>query len=324
MDEFIRRRIAAQPEHWAAQVALGLACAAAATLVRVALMVWQPRGIAYVSYFPLLMVAGFMGGLRASTTCLLVGLLAGTYFFIERTGIWTLPASVAPSMIAYLVCGGIIVWLCELVSHAFRSEADSRRQEKQLILELQHRVKNTLAIVQAIARQSLKASPEPRQFEGVFTDRLVALGQAHNVLSDASWGEVTLPALVARALEPFAGPERDRLVLEGEAIALAPDLIVDLALCLHELGANATKHGALSGEAGRVSVRWRRLPEGRAELAWIESGGPTVTPPTRRGFGSRLLAQGLTRTARPKVEIDYRPEGLVWRAEFDVATPAPA
>jgi two-component sensor histidine kinase len=318
VDQLIRQRIAAQPRDWPAQLAIGLACAVFATLVRFALTVLEPRGIPYVSYFPMLLVAGFLGGARASFTCLLLGMGMGTYFLAERTGFWTLPAKVAPAVIAYLVSGGLIVWLCQLVSQAFRSEAESRRQEKQLILELQHRVKNTLAIVQAIARQTLHAHDDRSLFETVFTDRLVALGRAHNVLSDASWREVTLPSLVQRALEPFADPATGRLVLDGEPLALGPDLIVDLALCLHELGANATKHGALSAHGGQVNIRWRSLAEDRVELIWMESGGPRVTPPTRQGFGTRLLAQGLSRKARPQVQTDYHPEGLVWRAEFDV------
>jgi two-component sensor histidine kinase len=318
VDELIRQRIAAQPRGWPAQLAVGLACAVFATLVRFGLTVLEPRGIPYVSYFPMLLVAGFLGGARASLTCLILGMGVGTYFLAERTGFWTLSPRVAPAIIAYLVSGGLIVWLCELVSQAFRSEAESRRQEKQLILELQHRVKNTLAIVQAIARQTLHAHDDRSLFETVFTDRLIALGRAHNVLSDASWREVTLPSLVQRALEPFADPATGRVVLDGAPVSLAPDLIVDLALCLHELGANATKHGALSTQGGHVSIRWRSLAEDRVELVWKESGGPPVTPPTRQGFGTRLLAQGLSRKARPHVQTDYRPEGLVWRAEFDV------
>ncbi|HET6972119.1 MAG TPA: HWE histidine kinase domain-containing protein [Phenylobacterium sp.] len=323
MDELIRQRIAAQPRGWAAQLAVGLGCAALATFVRFGLTVVEPRGIAYVTYFPMLLVAGFLGGARASVACLLAGMVLGSYFFAERTGFWTLPSRVTPAVIAYLISGGLIVWLCQLVSQAFRSEAESRRQEKQLILELQHRVKNTLAIVQAIARQTLHNHSDRSLFETVFTDRLIALGRAHNVLSDASWREVTLPSLVRRALEPFADPETGRFVLDGEPVSLAPDLIVDLALCLHELGANATKHGALSSAAGQVNIRWRSLAHDRIELVWSESGGPPVTPPTRQGFGSRLLAQGLSRKARPEVQTDYHPEGLVWRAEFDVGALAP-
>ncbi|MBW8814260.1 MAG: sensor histidine kinase [Caulobacterales bacterium] len=322
MDQLIRQRIAAQPRNWAAQVGIGLACGVLATLVRLFLAIWEPRGIAFVSYFPMLIVAGVLGGARASLTCLLAGLVMGSYFLAERTGFWTVPPSVAPALMAYLISGGLIVWLLELVNQAFRAEAESRRQEKQLILELQHRVKNTLAIVQAIARQTLHGHADRSLFETVFTDRLVALGRAHNVLSDASWREVTMPSLVQRALEPFADPTTGRLVLDGGPVALGPDLIVDLALCLHELGANATKHGALSGQAGRVDIRWRSVADGRVELVWKETGGPPVTPPTRHGFGSRLLSQGLSRKAHPQVQTDYRPEGLIWRAEFDVAAGA--
>jgi two-component sensor histidine kinase len=200
-----------------------------------------------------------------------------------------------------------------------RELANAHNQEHLLVLELQHRVKNTLAIVQALAAQTFGAAVDMRAFKEAFTERLIALGRAHNVLSEAAWREVTLRTLVERTVEPFVGDQPDRLRVDGADLELAPDLVVDVALCLHELAANATKHGALSNPAGRVEVSWRRLSGGRVELRWTEHHGPKVAPPSHQGFGSRLLARGLSRRVKPSVVTDFHPDGLRWIAEFDAA-----
>lgn len=319
MDELIRRSIAGQPSGLAPQLLIAVACVAAATLVRAVIAAWIPTGIPYVTYFPLLLLATLLGGLRTGLVTLMGAMVAGSFFFVEAAHLWPLPFSAASGMAAFLISGGLIVWLSHVVAKSFRTVDEAREQERLLVLELQHRVKNTLSIVQALATQTFSGREEDAAFRAAFTDRLVALGRAHNVLSDTAWREVTMWALVARAMEPFGNLAGGRISIEGEEMLLSPALIVDLALCLHELATNATKYGALSAPDGKVEIRWRRLPGGRAELAWRERGGPVVRPPNRKGFGSRLLQQGLTRGAHPKVSTDYAPEGLCWTAQFDAA-----
>jgi two-component sensor histidine kinase len=233
---------------------------------------------------------------------------------VEAQAHWPPPESSWIGMVAFLVSGGLIVGLTHVVATAIRALNDANRQERLLVLELQHRVKNTLAIIQAIAGQTFGTRGEAPE---AFTERLVALGRAHNVLSEAGWREVTMRALVERAVEPFVSPDGKRIRVRGDDLRLGPDLIVDLALCLHELAVNALKHGALSAPAGRVEIAWRRLEDGRIELSWSEHDGPQVSPPARRGFGSRLLERGLSRKVRPAVVTDLRPEGLRWIAQFD-------
>jgi len=317
LDELIRRCIAGQPTRLAPQLAIALTCVGLAALIRLLIAIWIPTGIPYITFFPFVLLATLLGSLRAGVAALLGSMVAGSVFFVEATRHWPLPFTAWTGMIAFLISGGLIVWLSHLVATAFRAVEDGRQQERLLVLELQHRVKNTLSIVQSLASQTFSGSAEDAAFRAAFTDRLVALGRAHNVLSETAWREVTMPALVARAIEPFVKEGSPRISVEGEDMLLRPALIVDLALCLHELATNATKYGALSADHGAVEIRWRRVAEGRVELAWRETGGPTVSPPTRRGFGTRLLQQGLSRGARPVVSTDYAPDGLRWTAQFD-------
>ncbi len=290
---------------------------AVATLVRLGLKIWVPTGIPYITFFPVLLVAGILGGPRTGLITLIISAVVGATFFVEMNAGRPFQIGAATGFIAFLVSGGLITWLTSWLTRSLHALEDGAQKERLLVLELQHRVKNTLAIVQAIARQTFTGGDRVRA--AAFTDRLIALGQAHNVLSEASWREVTLLTLAERALEPFAPAGACRVVIEGDDLKLGPDLIVDLALCLHELAANATKHGALSTAQGQVQVSWRTLPNGLVELNWRESGGPPVTPPTREGFGTRLLKQGLSRRPNASVTTEYRPEGFVWRAVFDAA-----
>jgi two-component sensor histidine kinase len=318
LEEWIRRQIAAQPNSFLRQLAIALACVAVGTILRWVIAFWIPTGIAFVTFFPFLLVAVALGGARAGVVTLFGAVIAGSFFMVEAQHQWP-PRTGWIGAIAFLLSGGMIVWLTHLATQTLRGLDIAHNQERLLVEELQHRVKNTLAIVQAIAQQTFHTAGDGAGFRGPFTDRLVALGRAHSVLSDASWREVTLRILVLRAIEPFVAEGSGRIVLDGPDLRLGPQLVVDLALCLHELAVNATKHGALSNSHGRVEVRWRALPANRIELTWTEADGPSVAKPTRRGFGSRLLEQGLSGRAHPTVVTEYRPEGLRWTAQFDTA-----
>jgi two-component sensor histidine kinase len=221
----------------------------------------------------------------------------------------------------FLAAGAALVWQTSRQRASLLALRAAHRQETLLIGELQHRVKNTLAIVQSIAAQTLRSGAPPAQMEGLVTERLRALAKAHDALSETGWEGVSLRSLLTRTLEPFVADHTARIVLLGEEVMAPPDQIVGLALCFHELATNATKYGALSRPEGRVEIAWRTLdpPDGpRLELAWTEQDGPPVKPPSRRGFGSRVLTGGLSARTRPDISLEYRPEGLAWRAAFDL------
>jgi two-component sensor histidine kinase len=190
-----------------------------------------------------------------------------------------------------------------------------------MVNELNHRVKNTLAIVQAIAHQTLRgAPPEART---ALDGRLMALSSAHNLLTAESWEATDLAAVVHEALDGCSG-DSDRFQCEGPHVRLEPKTAVTIAMALHELCTNATKYGALSNPEGRVSVTWRVEDGGapRLRLTWRERGGPPVSPPERRGFGSRMIERALAAELQGTVRLDFDPEGLV--CEIDAPLPRPA
>ncbi|RJK96687.1 response regulator [Paracoccus aestuarii] len=178
-----------------------------------------------------------------------------------------------------------------------------------LIGELNHRIKNTLANVQAIARQSLRQSASLADFEVSFGGRLQALARAHSILSDATWASAPLDQLIDDQINSGT-LDADRLRRSGPPVELSPDTMLRMALTLHELGTNAAKYGALSSVDGMVDLSWR-LEGGALVLTWRESGGPEVRAPQSEGFGTTLIsAAGGGDPAA--VSADWRPEGVVW------------
>jgi two-component sensor histidine kinase len=177
-------------------------------------------------------------------------------------------------------------------------------QQDLLNHELSHRVKNTIAMVQALATQSLKPISD-RAAVKAFEDRLVALGHAHNVLLQHSWQSASISSILATVLEVHNG--RGQFVTEGPDVRLASSATVSLSLLLHELATNATKYGALSVETGQVLLRWEVAGDDFV-LHWRETGGPPVAPPARKGFGSRLIGMGLCGTRNAK--LTYPPTGF--------------
>ncbi|MDB5470464.1 MAG: hypothetical protein JWR84_2024 [Caulobacter sp.] len=188
------------------------------------------------------------------------------------------------------------------------TEARRAEQHQQLLInELNHRVKNTLASVQSIAHQTLRGGEATREARDLLTARLLALSAAHDVLTRESWEGADLVEVVAAALRPY---DAGRHGVEGPAHRVGPRAALAISMALHELATNALKYGALSGASGRVSVSWTPTDDG-LELTWREAGGPPVTPPTRSGFGSRLLRQGLVGELGGTVDLRYEPDGLI-------------
>jgi two-component sensor histidine kinase len=193
-------------------------------------------------------------------------------------------------------------------SWAAVERARAEQHQRLLINELNHRVKNTLASVQAIAFQTLRGEIPLAEARARFEARLMALSGAHNLLTEENWGGASLERLVRDSTDHLAG-ESNRFDVEGEALRLAPRAALALAMALHELGTNAAKYGALSVEGGRVSIAWRQ-EGGRLRLHWRERGGPPVRPPARRGFGSRLIERGLEADLGGGAALHFDREGL--------------
>lgn len=191
-----------------------------------------------------------------------------------------------------------------------REEAERARE--LLVDELNHRVKNTLSIVQGIAHQTFRNNTDTVEARRAFEGRLGALGHAHNLLTEANWENASFGELAQLTLDT-KGINAGIVFLDGPKILLSPKQAVSLAMLLHELCTNARKYGAMSVDKGQVMLNWWTTDDARPQLwiRWQERGGPLVSPPTRRGFGSVLLERTLAHDLDGKVTIDFKPEGLL-------------
>lgn len=194
---------------------------------------------------------------------------------------------------------------------------DRKRAElhlRLLVNELNHRVKNSLATIQAIAAQSFTGERGLPQAQEAFSSRIVALAEAHDLLTRENWEGAELHDVAARLADLHGG--RARFELSGPAVRLSPKTALSLSMALHELATNAMKYGALSTPEGRIRLAWDLAPDpgaARLDLTWTERGGPPVKPPTARGFGSRLIERGLAAELSGSAAIDFRPDGVVCR-----------
>ncbi len=201
----------------------------------------------------------------------------------------------------------------------------AEKQRELLIRELNHRVKNTLAIVQSLAGQSRMAAGSLEEFESAFTARLHALAKAHDLLTRTNWKGATLEEIVREAAAPFgeASGAGSRITCEGPVVWLDPNAAVTLSLALHELATNAAKFGALSNTEGQIAIRWAADSEtepAAIDLSWTESGGPEVTAPTRKGFGSMLIERALGYEAEGDVKLEFLPQGLAFQVRLPLSS----
>ncbi len=178
--------------------------------------------------------------------------------------------------------------------------------QRLLLNELNHRIKNTFATIQAITAQTLRAASDLPSAREAVDRRIRSLAQAHDLLTVRAWTSANLTDVVMRALDAFT---QSQLILSGTAVDVPPRHALALSLALHELGTNAVKYGALSRPEGRVNVQWG-VRHGTLHLDWEESGGPPVSPPTKKGFGSRLLEQLISRDLDGDTKLIFDVSGL--------------
>lgn len=193
---------------------------------------------------------------------------------------------------------------------------EDQAQSRMLIEELNHRVKNTLSTVQSIVWQALRTATDPKVIRDAIESRLFALGRSHDLLTRENWKSAGLRDVVKHALEPFgvADGRAERIVITGENIRFPPNAALALGIAFNELATNAVKYGALSNAAGSILIEWKiePAPEGsRLILHWQEKNGPPVAPPSRKGFGSRMIERGLAHELEGTVQLDYRSDGVV-------------
>jgi two-component sensor histidine kinase len=248
--------------------------------------------------------------------------LITTFVRSSLTG-WTVAAGIAEhSLVSPLwrnlavtsLIGGVLLltglaFAARMASTIARGEA----LHNLLIDELNHRVKNTLAILQAIAVQTFRSasSAEREKFEG----RLGALAEAHNLLSQEKWQGSQLKDVIDRVLQPYLINNPARIRRLGPSVPLAPRLAVVLSMIVHEIATNAAKYGALSNETGTVALNWEIIEQDarpKLRMIWTEAGGPPVVAPVQRGFGSRLIERSARDQLGGEATIDFLPRGVVY------------
>ena len=197
---------------------------------------------------------------------------------------------------------------------------DRKRAEEHRTLlanELSHRVKNTLATLQAIVGQTIRNASSLEEAGETLSARIQSMDAANDLLVNERWESAAMHDLISRALAPFQSVNGDRFVVEGPTVRIPPRVAIGLALALHELATNAAKYGALSSPSGRVDLTWmvdNASKPDRLHVRWEESGGPTVNQPTRVGFGTQLINRVLASEIAGQVGLDYRASGIVFTA----------
>jgi PAS domain S-box-containing protein len=199
------------------------------------------------------------------------------------------------------------------------AQVENEKHLKFVMRELSHRSKNLLAVVQAMARQTMQHSAGFEDFEGRFMGRLHGLARSHDVLVRQDWTGATIRDLVAAQLMPFVREDGASVEMEGENLMLKPDAVQNLGFALFELGTNAVKYGALTAPAGKIAVHWSLVENGAGrcvQFVWQEKGGPPVTQPQRKGFGAMVIERFIAVTFGGRVESLFLPEGFCWTLEI--------
>jgi len=187
----------------------------------------------------------------------------------------------------------------------------AQQHQRLLMSELAHRLKNQLSIIQAIAKQSATGTSSVKDFQEKLYGRISALAASVDLLVNRQWDNLDLHELVAQTLSPFPR----RVHATGGSVAISGNVAEILALALHELATNATKHGAWSRPEGSVTLRWS-MENGNVHIAWIEENGPEVQAPTRNGFGRTIIETIVAKKLKGTARIKYEPAGLQWQLSF--------
>lgn len=275
------------------------------TLLRLAISQVSPT-LPYVSYYPTVLICTLLAGGRAGTICaLLSGLLAVELFSPEHAVGLLSDRALLGGLLAFFASTAVIILTASTLRRTVSELDDAVRLASRLNQELQHRVGNTLAVVQAVARQTAKGR-STEEFLPIFEERMRALARANRYLGTGSGLVCDVGTLLAEGCGAFL--DAGNITMDGPDCRVPGDSCVPLIMALHELCTNAVKYGALSEPEGRVSVTWAMVGDGDELLVtWQETGGPPVSQPTRKGLGSAVLRaqKGLA-----DVTLHFEPAGL--------------
>jgi light-regulated signal transduction histidine kinase (bacteriophytochrome)/CheY-like chemotaxis protein len=227
----------------------------------------------------------------------------------------SLPFTPAEQRVAETLRVGVLEVLVRLADSASAERARAHERQELLIAELNHRVRNILALIRGLISQSRGNACTVEDFIATLDDRIKAMARAHDLITADRWGPARLMDLLETETGAYLGEKRQRVAFEGPNLLLQPTAFTSLALVFHELTTNAAKYGALS-DNGTVTVRWSLNDTGDLVVDWSEEGGPAVTAPSRRGFGSTIIEQSIPFDLGGAAEVAYRVTGL--KAHFVV------
>lgn len=282
---------------------------AIATLVRLAIDLVAPNAVPFATYFPAVLVAALIGGVAAGLLATLLGGALSYWMFVPpRFAFTPLGLDTCVNFGLFLIASLTIVWIAAQYRRLVRKLGEEEHYRQVVVDELGHRVKNKLATIHAILRHELRGHD---QIWDSVAGRLRALSVADDFLVSSDEGAVDLKQILTMELGPYGAAN---VAMRGEAIRLFAKLPAVLALVFHELATNAAKYGALSTPDGRLDISWGQSGD-NVVVEWVESGGPPVSSPSRRGFGSNLIERSLDGFGG-SAKIDFTPGGVVCRIRF--------
>jgi light-regulated signal transduction histidine kinase (bacteriophytochrome)/CheY-like chemotaxis protein len=227
------------------------------------------------------------------------------------------PFAAAEIRVAETLRATLIEVVLRLADEAAAERRQSTARQEMLIAELNHRVRNILGVIRGLIRQSQPESEEVKDFVKLVDGRIHALARAHNQITDDHWGPAPLAAMIDAEAAAFAATRESAIISKGAPVLLNPQAYSTMALVIHELVTNSTKYGSLSGD-GEVHIDWSRDHAGDLVLIWQEVGGPPVSPPKRKGFGTTIVNRSVPYDLGGRASIDYAADGV--RAEFVIPT----
>jgi two-component sensor histidine kinase len=291
-----------------------LICVVIATVVRIALGELSSASTVFASYYSATLVAALVGGVPAGVLAACSGAFAGFWLFVPPD--WKSHVFDQDQLVSALLFAGsswVIIWAAKSYRDLLWRLRQEQDQRQLLNHELAHRIKNTLATVQAIAGQTLRDQPAVL---GKLNDRIAALAATNDLLVKSEWGGASLREILAGEFAPY---DPARFALNGEDFECPSEVATVLALIFHELTTNAAKYGALSVAYGRVTLSWTKRSD-RVDFDWVENGGPPPAASRHEGFGATLLRKGL-RQFDGVVEMNFAPSGL--HCKLSLALPRP-
>ncbi len=288
-----------------------------ATLVRWGLGSLGKDVFVFAGYYPAVLFATYVGGAAVgSFATVLSAVIAWWAFIPPRFAFFPLTPGVETKLLAFLLASALIVWGADHYRRLKQRLEDEEKFRKLVVEELAHRLKNKIATIQSIISFQLRDSPQTRDS---IISRLVALSATDDLILATQGQGASIRDILAAELSPY---DASRVSMVGPDILLPPKLALTLALITHELTTNAAKHGALSCEAGQLSICWS-LSDERLSLEWHECDGPTVATPLHRGFGMLLLSRALDQFGGA-VETTFDPTGLICELSFALTEGGPS